>query len=79
MRLGVLALVVILGLLVSRGLRQVADTAGYDWGAHDSLGPTLRRQRAPGLQVGPLPWGLLVVMVLGLSSVCAGSGFAGSS
>ena len=65
-RLGVLTLVVVLGLLVVPQVsRQVADTASYDWGAHDSLGPSLRDSALLGLQVGPLPWGLLVVMVLG--------------
>jgi hypothetical protein len=68
-RLGVLALVVVLGLLVVPQLsRQVADTASYDWGAHDSLGPTLRDSALLGLQVGPLPWGLIVVMAFGFVS-----------
>jgi hypothetical protein len=66
-RLGVLALVVVLGLLVVPQVsREVADTASYDWGAHDSFGPTLRDSALLGLQVGPLPWGLLVVMALGV-------------
>ncbi|HEU4997944.1 MAG TPA: DUF6541 family protein [Lapillicoccus sp.] len=66
-RLLVLGLVVVLGLLVLPQVsRQVADTASYDWGASDQLGPTLRDSALLGLQVGPLPWGLLALMAIGL-------------
>jgi hypothetical protein len=71
LKLGVLVLVVALGLLVVPQVsQQVADTASYDWGAHEPLGATLRDSVLHGLQVGPLPWGLLVVMAIGLA-VCA--------
>ncbi|MEP6649740.1 MAG: DUF6541 family protein [Lapillicoccus sp.] len=66
-RLGVLALVVLMGLLVVPQVsRQVADTASYDWGASDRAGPSLRDSALLGLQVGPLPWGLLAVIAVGL-------------
>jgi hypothetical protein len=66
-RLGVLAVVVVLGLLVVPQVsRQVADTASYDWGASERLGPSLRDSALLGLQIGPLPWGLLAVIGLGL-------------
>ncbi len=69
-KLALLGLVVVLGLLVVPQVsRQVADTASYDWGAHDPLGATLRDSVLLGLQVGPLPWGLLLVMAIGLT-VC---------
>jgi Family of unknown function (DUF6541) len=65
-RLLVLALVVVVGLLVLPQVsQQVADTASYDWGAHEKLGPTLRDSALLGLQIGPLPWGLLAVMAVG--------------
>ena len=66
-RLGVLAVVVVLGLLIVPQLsRQVADTASYDWGASDRLGASLRDSALLGLQIGPLPWGLLAVIGLGV-------------
>ena len=66
-KLLVLTLVVVLGLLVVPQVsKQVADTASYDWGADGTLGPTLRDSALLGLQIGPLPWGLLAVMAIGL-------------
>lgn len=66
-RLALLTVVVMLGLLiVPQVSRQVADTASYDWGASERLGASLRDSALLGLQIGPLPWGLLAVIGLGL-------------
>jgi hypothetical protein len=70
-KLGVLVLVVVLGLLVVPQVsQQVADTASYDWGAHDPFGSSLRDSMLLALQIGPIPWGLLGVVAIGLV-VCA--------
>ena len=64
--LAVLLLGTVVGLMaIPRLSQQVADTASYDWKAHGSLVSSLRDVALLGLQVGRLPWGLLVVMVIG--------------
>jgi hypothetical protein len=66
-RLAVLAVGLVLGLLiVPQVSRQVADTASYDWGASERLGSSLRDSALLGLQIGPLPWGLLALIGVGL-------------
>ncbi len=62
-----LAIVVVAGLLAAPRLsRQVADTASYDWGASEPFGASLRDVALLGLQVDRMPWGLLVIVALGM-------------
>ena len=66
-----LVAVVVGGLLLAPRLsRQVADTASYDWGAHDALTVSLRDSVLLALQEGAPPWGLLLLVALG-GLVCA--------
>lgn len=70
-RLAVLVVVVVAGLTVAPRLsRQVADTASYDWGAHEGVWPSLRDSALLALQEGSPPWGLLL-LVVGGALVCA--------
>lgn len=66
-RLLTLVVVCVTGLLVAPRLsRQVADTASYDWGAHDPFWPSLRDVTLLQIQVNRLPWGLLLLMAIGV-------------
>ena len=70
-RLVALVALVLGGLLLAPRLsKQVADTAGYDWGAHDALTSSLRDSALLALQEGAPPWGLLLLVALG-ALVCA--------
>jgi len=70
-RLMILVALVVGGpLLAPRLSRQIADTASYDWDAHDALTSSLRDSALLALQEGAPPWGLLVLVALG-AVVCA--------
>ncbi len=65
--LAVLVVAVVAVLVAApRVSRAVADTAGYDWGAPQPLGRTLAEIVLLKLQVSAAPWGLLLLMLLGL-------------
>ncbi len=71
LRLGALVALVVGGLLLAPRLsRQVADTASYDWGAHEALTVSLRDSALLALQEGAPPWGLLLLVAVG-ALVCA--------
>lgn len=70
--LGVLLVAVVVVLVVApRVSRQIADTASYDWVAHEPLGSTLRDVVLFSLQVPSPPWGLVIVMLLGAVACAA--------
>ena len=70
-RLAVLVVVVVAGLLAAPRLsRQVADTASYDWGAHEGVWSSLRDSAFLALQEGTPAWGLLLLIAAG-ALVCA--------
>ncbi len=65
-RLALLVGLVVLGLAAAPKLsRQVADTASYDWGAHEALWSSLRDSALLALQEASPPWGLLAFVILG--------------